>query len=588
MIENPTFQIELVQARVAITVSEEAFAELDSAEYRLAQSMLDTLHSRHVGITPKMTASLSRIILNASLKPDQFAAPWQTVAAKLQQSLQAMSHLPDIHERPAEPGGARLRFNASVSYTVLRLAAPLVNWACEQIGRCYLFCADNDNIAPVDARQYRLYATSLERAINALVDYDDDLAHALFWQERALMLASMTLHRARGVNSPVSPTTGMHSIDEHRTLPLTNTPELALFLRLQPEMQRQQHRSYRQFALAARPDLRERSLPDAGADGIFVTRNPEDLNRMLVSEMIYPRLVRLDRMINSGYFAIERPPRPVRLRDALIVGLSPGAVNAQAGGVFVKTCWFEFLMRFSRILQQSDLGQSELRWIEGDAFRRLRTKSMLVQDLPQIPVRTGEEDLHAFRQHFLMKLGWLPAYLDDYAYYDELPALTQSSANNAEDRVRQLSETWLKAAWDAQKDNARWQTKADRGYKRKRILSAESDQTFSRHNWRLDQFAYIHLMLFLPQSLRDAYTNSDQNDDFSLARFRTLFQIKRRSGMSLSVTWIPDEINNAPWYFSSKFANNALIAEIEPGLDRIAGRLIELWLDNIMKEMQRG
>lgn len=40
--------------------------------------------------------------------------------------------------------GIALRWNAAMSYIILRLAAPLVSAGCGEVGKMYLFCADEN------------------------------------------------------------------------------------------------------------------------------------------------------------------------------------------------------------------------------------------------------------------------------------------------------------------------------------------------------------------------------------------------------------------------------------------------------------
>ncbi len=603
MNQTNNVHFELIPASDAQLFCAERFENLQPAEGRLALAIVTALHSRHVGITPQLAAGLAQILLNASIKPDGFPAPWDAVHQKLRATLRDLSNVPDFGRETAESSFVPLRFNASISYTVLRLAAPLVNQAVEQNGRAFLFCADDDGIRSIKSDTYHQYEAALSSNIYRLAGEEMKPHQQLFWQEKAIMLSSLTLKRSRSGVSPSVAMTQNQGASEHRLLPTVSDPNLSLFLTLQPDMRKREKRTKRQYQMAVRPQLRERYLPEAGADGVFVTRSPEDMQRMLVSEMSYPEIERLDRLFNSGFFAIERPPKPVRLRDILVVGLFPGTNGLQTSDIFSKTCWFEFLLHFSRLLKQSDMSRSELRWIEGDVYRRIRSISMMVNDLPDIPLTLNENNLQSYRQHFLMKLGWLPSYLDDYAYFDPLPLWEQGFSSSNDNRVKEGYEAWVKAAWQAQKEDARWTQKKDQGYRRKHILMSDSEQPLSLKKWRLDQFAYVHLMIFLPRSLRQGYlvdedeagqvsADGDQQKRAILDRptmhYRSLLRHKAHSGMSLSITWMPENAGSSDWYFSGRNYSGPVFEENDLSLGSKAGRLVETWLANITKEMQRG
>lgn len=539
-------------------------------EHKIAVGIISSLHSRHVGITPCLALKLSKTLVKSS-RVEDYPDPWGQVARRLYSTLLELYDLPDNHQALSlDQKHILLRLQASPSYTIFRLAMPLIEYACQQVGKSYLFCEDNDpEIEDVPPKEYHLYANDLERAIIRLTQDEQNEKYNLFWQERAMMLASLTQNRPRTLPHSTQSNTTIG----HWTLPKANPPELGLFMRLKPELQNRHEQSTRHFQLWSQPHLREKRLFDAGVDGVYVTRRAEDLNRMLVSELLQPDLVQLDRMVNTGYWATKRPPKPVRLRDMLIVGLSPGMVTVQPSGIFVKTCWFEFLMHFSRLLQLNDLHNSELRWVEGDRFGRKNVKSLLMQEISDISLTMSDENRQTYRHNFLMKLGWLPSYLDEHAYFE---GSTQADIP-----------TWVQDVWSSQKENTHWEKQRTSSSYRRAKPFLERQQTFTQQPWQLEQFNFIHIMLFLPAAMLPRKIEDGIIDD-SHIQFRKLLNLQRMGRASLSITWVPEKVNASNWHFSGYNRMNTPLPYAAADLNKIAGDLIETWLTNITTEMKRG
>ncbi len=573
MIANRSFQTRLVKRKDwthwVAELPSDAAAVNASPENKIGVAIISSLHNRHIGITPQLAQKLAKTLVK-SARLEDYPEPWSHVTHRLYNALLELYDLSDDQTYSLDQKQILLRLQASPSYVIFRLAAPLINDACAQVGHSYLFCEDDDpEIEDVSPEEYDVYATNLERAIIRLAQDNQSEKQNLFWQERAMMLSSLTQNRPKTLLQ----TTHSDTTAGHWTLPKANPPDFGLFMRLRPEVNNRDEQSTRHFQLWSQPQLREKRLFDAGVDGVYVTRRAEDLHRMLVSEMLQPDLVQLDRMVNSGYWATKRPPKPIRLRDMLIVGLSPGAVSLQPSGIFVKTCWFEFLMHFSRLLQLNNLHNSELRWVEGDRYGRSHIKSLLMKEISDISLATNDENSQTYRHNFLMKLGWLPSYLDKHAYFDGQP--------------QENVQKWVEEVWSSQKENVHWEKQKPSSSYRRTKPFLDQQETFTQKQWQLDQFNFIHAMLFLPAALLPQKIDEGIVDD-SHIQFRKLLDLQRMGRASLSITWVPDKVNETEWHFSGFNRRNTPLSYAAVDLNKIAGNLIDTWLMNITREMKRG
>lgn len=599
-----SFGVELVNGKRSDQLLAAACAPLKPEQRKLAEGITLTLHSRHVGIPPELAVGLARVFTEATLQPAAYPAPWQEVGHRLQETVRdlVMGGSRDGERRMQT--GIALRWNAAMSYIILRLAAPLVSAGCGEVGKMYLFCADENEGIAVGEGDYQAHVAALTAAIEQLCKARGSAAEAevqqgrdvveydLFWQERAMMLAGMTQDRPS-----VTALSGGGA--EHRALPAASAPALAMFVNLRPEMPHREQESPRLIELAKRRHLYDRRARDAGASGVYVTRSPEEMHRMLLSELQHPRLARYDRLFNSGYFAIERPPKPVQVRDIAIAGILPGTASEEPVTGFVKTCWFEFLMRFSQLLQRSGLNKSELRWIEGDTLWRMHPKSLLTGTAPRLPASFDQRRLQAYRNFFLMKMGWLPGYLDERAYYETL-RLDERADSTQSPEVAE----WVRAAWSVQRESARWAQQERAGRNSARQPERGRGDGFLQSKWALEKFAFVHVMLFLPAPLQSGGAVGRQMDEEKAREIWAAYQAmlgRRHRSLTVSITWLPSSMGHGDagqhagpawggkaWGVSSKRLRGSLLFEEDTGIVAMAGRLIETWESMLTEELHRA
>lgn len=554
------FEIKLVKPGIWQPAVRDAFSGLAPQMKSTAHSVLRIMHNRHIGITPQLAAELARLIIDAYASR-QGQSAWHDVLKRLQ-------------EETSDP---QFSFGIILStlpaYSVNRLAMPIVEEACQRIGRCCLFCQDNiDN--EVTREDYDRYSRELENEIRRTAAGKSDYFQ-LFWVDRALALASYS--RQAGFREPAV-----------SGLPETDPAALGLLLRLNPGLSHTMPLASQSRRLTDPLKHREASrLKEGGFSGIQITRRPEDMEDILLSEFVNPRVVLADRLLNNGFLALRRQTRREQLRDVLIAGIMPDELKPKLSADFIKACWFDFLRRFGNMLAQSGHKRSEFRWLEGNRLGQVRSCYFLLQDLPdwQGPLKNHHDS--SFRKEFLISLGWLPQYLDTRYRFQPVPRYTPGPGQlhtNAEIGAKQELESakqWAFSVWRTQKENLQWiihePDQVNPGETREKLLNIEA-------------FAVVHLMLFLPA--RQRHQGKGVSSAARLGSFYSGFGIANVPGHNVSITWVPQQIKNSrEWAFDCRGKGDSLIFSREKSGGKssshlIAGRLEEVWRNQLIKELR--
>lgn len=539
--------VKLVSPEVWRPLVEKRFGALTPQEQRFARSVVATMHNRHVGLTPELAAGLVRLLLDPNAQM-QVGGAWSAVHKRLADELLIGKEGSNLARLPASKRGLGLLLGSVPTYSIIRLAMPIVEEACRRIGHCYLFCGDKVKFS-VPKDEYDAYAKELTGAIIQLArDSDDRLK--LFWQDRALALASL---------SHSSVFFGQTSA----ALPEVEPSALDLLLHLKPDISPSKRRAQHSLRLTiASGHRRNPRLKEGGIEGIRVSRRIEDMDSMLLSEYTYPEIIRLDRLVNTGFLALQRESRDQRMRDVLIAALMPGQVRARLSADLVKACWFDCVIRLSPILCRYRLYQSEFWWIEGDTFDRARTCTFLLQDMPAFHTTSESSPSEAYRRAFLTSLHWLPAYLDTRDRFRPLADYNERKKSDPETSDIKRLKDWAYSAWTADK------------------------------RLRADEFAYVHVMLFLPARER---SKESQGAPTSLGQLYAGLGLGNQPGRNVSITWVPSRIasdqteNGKAWAFDAHLRLDPLLFRSPQSDGReIAGRLVQAWFDQWIKEMGRG
>jgi hypothetical protein len=518
------------------------------------------MHNRHIGITPQLAVELAPLIIDAYASR-QGRSAWHDVLKRLQQET----------SDPLFSFGVML--STIPAYSVIRLAMPILEVACQRIHSCLLFCQDNiENDVTIET--YNKYSRDLENEIKLMARNKEDSLQ-LFWADRALTLAALS----RRGNFP-----GTHASG----LPETDPLALGLLLRLNPQLSQTPPLSSHSRQLTDPLKHREASrLKEGGFSGIQVTRRPEDMEDILLSEFVNPPVVLADRLVNNGFLSLRRQTRREQLRDVLITGMMPLELKPKLGADFIKACWFDFIRRFGYMLAQSGRKRSEFRWLEGNQAGQVRSCYFLLQDLPDLagPLK-GHYD-SSFRREFLMALGWLPQYLDTRYRFQPVPQYTARPGHQPTKEEKEVkpglefAKRWAFSVWRSQEENLQWM-----------IHEPDKPNPIGSREKRLnvDGFAAVHLMLFLPAEIRERGKGAS-----AAARLGSLysgFGLGNIPGRNVSITWVPKQITiSKEWAFDcrGKGESQTFFREKPAGKSSshlIAGRLEEVWRNQLIKELR--
>lgn len=523
---------------------------LDEETRRLAVAILSGLHNRHIGITPRLAASLALALRAPSSR--QYRDPWRGVHDRLRRALDELGGLSAQGEQRQA-----LLLRTSFAYSVYHLTQPVIDVACRVVLEQTMLFTEDERIKSVTAQEYEQYDEALNAAIMRLLRDADKTLSPLFWRERALMLQALT---------------------KHNGLPDVDLTDAGIFTRLQPDVHFHYDDDHRLMPSQEHARVYDRRIKEAGVDGVRLTTRADELQHMLLTEYLYPETIRLDRLLNAGYWVFDQPPQPVRLRDVLVMGIMAGEVATQPSASLIKTCWFDYALTLSRVLRRDGIDRSEFRWIEGDAVQRVRTFNYFVDRMPAV---AGSHNRAAYRQLFLSALGWLPAYLDRQSGYERLPDsyFAVDSGYDARDPAA-LMRAWLNAAWQTQTDAQRWQDEQ---------TDAQTDETRHRYQpktMQTGEFQYVHVMVFLPAHYNPALKETtaglnplDEDAPLAPHRLNSLFHLPNGS---LSITYCPAVVNDATWDYagSTRFSRHWYTENANPPVDtaRLASSLIDVWL----------
>lgn len=563
----------------------------------LISAVLNTFHDRHVGITPMQAAGLAEILQNPLLQ-SKASDPWAAGLHRLQKSFQT-------GENPRDDWlGAGLLLAADPVYTIFRLALPWIERAVAALQESWVFCAEDiDNAHTIDLRRYLDYSSRLTSKAVELAQREGGQLD-LFWQDRANTLVNLSRNLGE-VPLSVSAEASRKALQPVRGLPEPEQAALAFFYRLTdlPE-ELTQYKNLKRSHIPIQL-LKTRHRREGGMAGLRVSHSLDEIDQMTSSELVNPPAILVDRILNTGFLTFEREPRRQRMRDVLVVAILPydvthqtqqGGRTSQAGDL-LKACWFNCMTALGKILLLNRLQISEFRMIEGDAFGRMRASAYRLEWMTnQIDgqlnlLQAGSSTANLFRQKFLNNLRWMPALLDRRRAHQTVLS-HGSHPSRADDRLSSLSK-WIGSAWRSQKDLASW-SGSNHQY-----AVGEPDKMADAH-LALERYVYVHIMVFLPALLRNQSASQDGESggrsQAPLANLTSVLGIGRIPGRNLSVTWAPARIEAASgrttdsWAFSARGRSDVHV--FLPGQSvevcTVAERLEQLWIDQILREVQHG
>lgn len=527
----------------------------------VAESILATLHNRHIGISPALAAELAQRI------SDPYAyksgkGRWEYVLKRL------------LAESSEGLQGVAIMLSSIPLYSVLRLAGPIIEETCTRSGWCFLFCQDElQNGVTID--QYNEYEFNLENEMRQMALDRSDFFNT-FWKDRALTLASYS------GRAPIWSSSRARLAD-------IDPPALGMLLRLKPIVKPAKAMSLHPRTMINPLKHREiKRMREGGVSGIHITRRMEDMGDIMMSEFLNPPAVLADRLINNGFTALRRQTRREQIRDVLVVGILPEGIEPRLSVDFIKSCWFDFIARFGFMLYRSRLLRSEFRWLEGDALERMRTCNYLLKELPDLEIPVEGDLTPSFRREFLMALGWLPGFLDTRGHFEKVPAYAAApqQLDVAGETGTQLARTWVYSAWRSQKEHQAWER-----YEYNHL--GMNKNNLDDNQLDTGRYAFVHIMVFLPAG------KCNQDASSAAARLGPLYSglglgqaVSGGGQFNASITWVPEELTASnQWVFDCRGNLHSTIFTQEQWnwpLNRIAGRMQEIWRQQLLKELQDG
>ena len=527
-----------------------ALADLDPAEQRYALGIVSTLHGRHFGISSRLAASLARVLVSPRL-PAQ--GVWGAVGGCLMRHWNPESQ-GQLNRMGISPGQG-LFLAANPVYTVLHLAGPLIDLACRKIGRSILFCRDPVR-PPLSCETYSRYQDELDQAVDELAAGEQ---MAGFWLNVAGGMAAFS--RLGG-----KPTSG--------SLPSVDPTAQALLLRLQtrppapaPDLN---HRKRADSPLSHRPT---RDRHEGGLAGIQLSRRPEDIHNLLLSEFLNPKPLLADRLVNTGFLVHQRKPKLEKRRDVFMAAVLPPETCSELTVDFLKACWFEAVVHLSLLLRRYGFDRSEFRWIEGNPLGNRTDHGFLLEDLPPIPPGFAAADAAGFRWRFLRALGWLPGFLDRRPCNGPVVMAPDAISPQA-GFSRETVLDWVAWAWKGQREHVPLPRGAG-GF-----ASETSESGVDRLPWT--QFSCLHLMVFLPSPAESGAPVPH------LDGLRHRLGLARDAGFQLSITWLPRRLHGrGSWGYQAEGRNRWRLFDNDPPTSEksLAEGLIQPWFHQWTKEI---
>lgn len=532
----------------------ERWKKLPASLGSLAGSLLRDLHDRHLGITPDLAAELA-IHLTPGIRKRGRPTRWQMVDRRLTE---------EWRKEPVE-GGLRLGFEpaACPTYYVERVAVPLLESACRQ--ETWLFSEASQPPQKSFLEDYALYGRNVTRRLL-------QAPGELFRIDRAMTVEHLARQAAGGAS-----------------LPETDVLGLAFLHRLEPRRDEHEARSRTRRPRSPSPRRPLQHRNRGGVDGIRISRRLEDLPSMLKSELLYPRLLRLERLLHSGYLVLRRPPRRETARDVLLLGMLPPLQDVSPLAVaFARAAWFHAMMRLSLQLLKIGREKSEIVWLEADRLGRWREQRFRLLDLPaDLPWTDEPNDL--FRRDFIALLGWMPGFLDRHAGGRPVRLRGLPSAW-AGDRDGDPFRSWLQSVPGELEDDARWQVEG-------KPLAAGGRRSGGRRSGPrraldFDAFAVRHFMVLAP-----AARSQGLQPELSLGGLRRDLGLKQ-GGPGLSVVFLPERFthlgSDGGWALTDP-ANRHLTELLDPAETegdpdfehRLAGVLVNFWVETVLEDVTR-
>jgi hypothetical protein len=416
------------------------------------RACLDFLHDRHIGAPPSIVRELIRF-------HSEGEGIWAAAAPRLTEAFETRD------DGDVTVDG--LWMQTPLYLLTSRFAAPILRAASGRIGCtvCFGALGLSKEAVAMDPLAYSDYAGSMHRMVELLLAQTEQMG-AHFWRGTAETLYG-------GIVRSVGQEAAANDFGRAVESVEMDQPFLTILRKLDPDFSRQPRRRL-PTALRAVRSTRDRSglrPKEGGVAGVYASQNLADLPDLLNSELLNPRVLLADKLVNGSFLVRSRPPFRRPNRHALIVGafLVPASSTARR---FAKAAWFQAAFRTAVWLARSGLGESELRWIErldGSGVRCLRADLEIAKLFADDIWDLTTEQMMRFYQASM----WRPSLSD------QLTGRTLRAENPGDgvDPEEGLAGTYGRWLGDAFSDS--WRTNSAPG------LAASSEE-----------FSAVHLQLF--------------------------------------------------------------------------------------------
>ncbi len=359
-----------------------------------AEVLIRAFSERHVPLTPRLAQDMARL---EDTKVPLDDPGWGRGFARAGEAI----GMPRVIGATPFWAGAIAVFRLSIAEPVLRRAAA----ECGAITLCG--AADLADDGP--ARESQDWVRRFEAHVGQLLGEIDAMGRG-FWIEAAVCLHGAAMRSAERRAGLV----GRHF--GRRPLPPEPDPLLCrLMFEAEPtfpEDFRLRQRKQRSHAVSVRKRSGYRPK-EGGVSGIRASTQLEDLPDAMLSELVLPSELMINKLLHEGILVRHRPPFRQPKRDMLSLCLCDRRALGQ-GTCLVKAAWADAALRLQMLLAQMGLQRSDLIWSErtelGVAADVLRVEAVeLVRGLDPMLLH-GET-----RTDRLARSGLLPGFLDTLA-----------------------------------------------------------------------------------------------------------------------------------------------------------------------------
>lgn len=237
-----------------------------------------------------------------------------------------------------------------------------------------------------------------------------------FWIETAVRLQAAAMQQAQRRAGHLSRRIALHLVAPEADALLCRLlyeaePEFPEAFRLDSRRIRARQKSQRKRA-GHRPK-------EGGVSGIRTSTVLDDLPDALVSELVLPKRLVVDRLLHEGLIVRHRPPYRQPKRDLLVLGLADRRADGP-GGAIAKAAWADAALRLQILLGQMGMPLSDLVWAEARATG-LAADLLRVEDAEASagldPIRLQG----ALRASRLFRSDLMPGFPDTLGATDPLP-----------------------------------------------------------------------------------------------------------------------------------------------------------------------